>query len=324
MRTRSSTSWLWQWPSEVFPPRRRFGVGDIPDLTGSVAIVTGGNTGIGKVTCKYLLLANARVYLASRNPQKAATALADLQHTTGKADVHFLPLDLADLGSVRRAAEDFQRKEKQLHLLFNNAGAMLVPMDEVTGQGYDLQFGTNVLGPAYFTMLLLPTLLETAKHVPRGSVRVVSTSSLVHTLAGWPGINYDTLLDGPARRKRLGRWAAYAQSKWAVVVFAKELARRYGEQGVVSSSLNPGIIRTELLRHSPFFRAILNWSMFDPDPEGALTQLYAGTSPETAGAHGEYFIPLARLGVSRPDTYDEEAGRRLWEWVERVTEDVEL
>ncbi|KZO92793.1 NAD-binding protein [Calocera viscosa TUFC12733] len=339
----SSLSWILQWPWEVFPPRAKFGTGDIPDLTGRVALVTvrfsplascagereslwtgaEGCTGREHRTRQSDVQTNARVYLAARDPQKAATAIADLLHTTGK-ECRFLHLDLADLGSVRRAGEEFLREEKQLHLLFCNArGAMYVPMDQVTAQGYDMQFGTNVLGHAYLTMLLLPLLVETAAHSPAGAVRVVSDSSIYHTLAGRGGIRYDTLLDGPVRRKKLSTAAAYAQSKWANVVFAKELARRYGEKGVVSTSLNPGIIRTELLRHSAFHRAILNWSMFDADPEGALTQLYAGTSPATASAHGQYFIPLAREGVSRPDTYSEEAGRRLWEWIEQATAGVE-
>lgn len=215
------------------------------------------------------------------------------------------------------------RKERQLHLLFNNAGAMLVPMDQLTKDGFDLQFGTNVIGPAYFTMLLLPLLLETAREAEMGSVRVVNDSSLVHTLAPpFRAINYDTVRAGPVRDRKLGSGTAYAQSKWAIVVWAKEFARRYGERGVVCCSLNPGIIRTELLRHSPFIRRILAWWMFPADPDGALTQLYAGTSPAAAYAHGQYFVPLARLGRSRPDTYNEEAGRKLWAFIEQVTADI--
>ncbi|KZO92792.1 hypothetical protein CALVIDRAFT_295035 [Calocera viscosa TUFC12733] len=127
---------------------------------------------------------------------------------------------------------------------------MGTPMSQLTKQGFDLQFGTNVFGHAYLTMLLLPTLLATAQASPPGSVRVINDSSQVHMGAGRGGIDYDTLKPGPGRDK-MGSMLAYNQSKWGNVVFAKELARRYGAQGIVSTSLNPGAIRTEIFRHLP-------------------------------------------------------------------------
>ncbi|EJU00121.1 NADP-binding protein [Dacryopinax primogenitus] len=310
--------WILQYPTEVFPPRSKWRIEDIPDLEGRVVIVTGGNTGIGRVTIKYLLRANARVYMASRDPVKSLQAISELKTETGKEDLYFLQLDLGDLECVKRAAAEFAQKEKHLHLLFNNAGLMLVPMDQLTKDGFDLQFGVNALGPAYLTLLLMPLLLETAQASEPGSVRVINSSSMVHLYAPSAGIDYRTLRAGPMRNK-LSSWTAYAQSKWANVVFARELARRYSEKGVVSCVVHPGIVRTELLRHSSAFRRILHCFMFRPDSEGALTQLYAGTSPQAADAHGQYFIPLARRGVSRPDTYDVEAGKTFWTWVESVT-----
>ncbi|KZT54666.1 NAD(P)-binding protein [Calocera cornea HHB12733] len=308
--------------TEGFPPKSKFMPRDIPDLTSRVVIVTGGNTGIGKATCRYLLLKNAKVYMASRSRGKAEAAITELKQVTGNGNLHFLRLDLADLESVKACVEEFLSKENQLHLLFNNAGVMGTPMNQLTKQGFDLQFGTNVIGHAYLTMLLLPTLLETALVSPPGAVRVINDSSQVHMGASWAGINYDTLRDGPGRKK-MGSMAAYNQSKWGNVVFAKELARRYGDQGIVSTSLNPGAIRTDLFRHLPSFaKHAFNWLLFDADPYGALTQLYAGTSPETASAHGKYFIPLAREGLPRADTENPEAGRHLWEYIEEFTANI--
>ncbi|KAF8659670.1 hypothetical protein AX16_001811, partial [Volvariella volvacea WC 439] len=127
-----------------WPPASKFSVDDIPDLTGKVVIVTGGNTGIGKETVKALLAHNAKVYLAARSQEKASQAIKDLLQETGKEAI-FLKLDLSDLKSIKRSAEEFQSKEKELHILFNNAGVMFPPVSEITTDGYDLQFGTNVL-----------------------------------------------------------------------------------------------------------------------------------------------------------------------------------
>jgi len=295
----------------------------MPDLTGKVAIVTGGNTGIGKVTCKHLLLHNARVYMASRSSQKAEAAIAELKATTGKEDVHFLQLDLADLEAVKQSAAEFRSKESRLDMLYNNGGVMHSPMNMLTKQGFDLQFGTNVIGHAYFTKLLLPTLLETAKTAPDGKARVINVSSNGHVGAPKGGIIWDALKDGPVRNKKLNRITAYFQSKWGNVVFAKELARRYADQSVVSTALNPGAINTELYRHIPRWAgAILNLFLSAPDPNGALTQLYAGTAPEAAGADGKYFIPWARPGAPRKDTEDEAVGKKLWDYIDEVTADM--
>ncbi|KZO92791.1 NAD-binding protein [Calocera viscosa TUFC12733] len=304
--------------SELFPPKPKWTVDQIPSLAGKVAIVTGGNTGIGRVTCKYLLLHDAKVYMASRSQERAEAAIAELKGETKKDSIYFLHLDLADLASVKAAAADFQSKETQLHMLFNNAGVMTCPMDMITKQGFDMQFGTNVIGHGFFTKLLLPTLLATAK--TDGTVRVINVSSNGHIGAPKGGILWDTLKDGPIRNKKLGSQNAYFQSKWGNVVFAKELGRRYGDQGIVSTSLNPGAIRTELLRYSPawmgfIFGGLLN----DVDPFGAMTQLYAGTAPETASMNGKYFIPWAREGLARKDTDDEGAAKKLWDYIDEVT-----
>ncbi|TDL27093.1 NAD-binding protein [Rickenella mellea] len=305
---------LWtlrSFADQGFPPKSKFNVTDIPDLTGKVVIVTGGNTGIGKETVKALLQHNAKVYMASRSKAKAEEAIADLKKDTGKEAI-FLQLDLASLDAVKKAAEEYTNKESRLHILFNNGGVMIPPVKEVTVDGYDLQFGTNVLGHFYFTKLLLPTLLETAKDTPDGKVRVVNTSSSMHMVGK---LNFDTFRDGK-KRLGMGTQSLYGQSKFGNVVFSRELARRYGDQGIVSTSLNPGNLKTDLQRHAPaLVRSIMN-SILYPAPYGALTQLYAGTSPDGADMNGKYLIPWARIGTPRKETSDPEAGVKLWEWLE--------
>ncbi|KAG8791526.1 hypothetical protein FRC12_008952 [Ceratobasidium sp. 428] len=232
--------------SAFFPPRPPFDiVGNVPDLTGQVIIVTGGNTGIGKETCKVLLNKNAKVYLAARSKTKANEAIEWLKKETDGKVAIFLELDLASLASVRKAAEEFKSKEHELHVLFNSAGVMIPPVDEKTLDGYDLQFGTNVLGHYFFTTLLLPTLVHTAKNSPAadGQVRVVNTSSAALWQPPRGGIAWDTLGTDEASQaacRHVGRYWLYGQSKLGNVLFSNELARLYQDQGVVSISLHPG------------------------------------------------------------------------------------
>ncbi|KAL5520577.1 hypothetical protein ACEPAG_9801 [Sanghuangporus baumii] len=307
---------LWD---ESRPPKEKWTAKDIPDLSGKVVIVTGGYTGIGLETVRALLSKNAKVYIAGRNKSKADTAINELKNETGK-EALFIELDLANLKSVKKAAEEFTSKETQLHILFNSGGVMVPPVDQLTTDGYDLQFGTNVLGHFYFTKLLLPVLLETAKSAPDKHVRVVTTSSSAHLFQSGP-IQYDTLRDSP-KRKKLGTQKLYAQSKFGNVLFAKELGKRYADQGIVSTSLNPGNIKSELQRHVPSLQKRLLDLMLFPTPMGAITQLYAGTAPEAADLNGAYLVPWARVTEPIAHAKDPKAAEDLWSWLEEQVKDI--
>ncbi|KAF7374339.1 NAD(P)-binding protein [Mycena sanguinolenta] len=297
---------------QSWPPKSKFSVDDIPDLSGQVIIVTGGGSGIGKETVKALLQHNAKVYVAARSPENAKAAIEDLKFQTGK-QAEFLHLDLADLHAVKRAANEFMEKETRLHVLFNNGGVMACPVEQVTSQNYDLQFGTNVLGHFYFTTLLLPTLIATA--TPGNPARVVNTSSLASELAG-ANIDYNTLKDGPARKRKSTSFL-YAQSKFGNAVFSNELFRRYGDKGVISVALNPGNLHSNLQRHLRGLQAIIVNSMLFPTPLGALTQLWAGTTDVGKTFGGKYLIPWAREGKS-PST-DPAAEKALWTCIGKET-----
>ncbi|KAG9018075.1 hypothetical protein FRB90_012371 [Tulasnella sp. 427] len=298
--------------SEVFPPKSHFEPErDISDLTGKVVIVTGGNNGIGKETVKQLLKKNAKVYLAARSQERGEAAIAELQSATGKI-AHFLELDLASLDKTTMSAKEFMSKEKGLHILFNNAGVMKTPMDDLTADGYDLQWGTNTLGHAHFTLCLLPALLEGAKSSPDGKSRVINVSS---DAAYGSGIKWETLKDGPERRK-LSPLGLYFQSKFGNYVFSCELARRYGDQDIISNALSPGHIITDLQRNIPrLILTLTNWTRHPVD-KGALTQLWAGASPETADFNGKWFVPWARERRFLGHQNEAELGPKLWEWIE--------
>ncbi|KAG8687069.1 hypothetical protein FRC08_012169 [Ceratobasidium sp. 394] len=316
--------------SLIFPPKSLFSVEQIPDLTGQVIIVTGGNTGIGKETCKALLNKNAKVYLAARSKARADDALEWLKREAGGKTAIFLELDLANLASVRKAAEEFKSKEQELHVLINNAGVMYPPISQRTSDGYDLQFGTNVLGHYLFTTLLLPTLIHTAKNsdISGGHARVINTSSAAiwHPPAG--GIAWETLGSDDTSRaacKSVGMIRLYGQSKLGNVLFSNELARRYGEQGIISISLHPGAIKTELQRHiwvpEPIKEFIAARVLY-PASHGALTQLYAGTIPDVEHLNGKFLVPWAREMDPGPLAKDEQLAQKLWSWCEEQVKHV--
>ncbi|KAF7299010.1 NAD(P)-binding protein [Mycena indigotica] len=305
--------------SQSFPPKSKFAVSDIPDLSDQVIIVTGASTGIGFDTAQALLEHNAKVYIAARNEEKAKAAIVKLKQETGKDIVHFLLLDLADLHSVKRAAEEFARKETQLHALFNNGGVMVPPVDQLTTQGYDLQWGTNVLGHFYFTKLLLPILTATAPTTPSKTARVIHTASFASYMPS--RLDFNTFKDSPAR-KRMGVNNLYSQSKLGNAIFSNELARRFRGQGIVSVAVNPGNLKTELQRHlGSIGQMILNTILY-PAPFGALTQLWAGTTDAGMELNGKFAVPWARVGPMPYGATDESAAKALWDWLEEQVANV--
>jgi len=295
------------------PPKAKWSTNDIPDLSGKVIIVTGGSSGIGEETVKALLSKRAKVYIASHGKERAEAAIQELKSATDN-EPHFLHMDLASLSSVKAAAEAFQQLESKLDVLINNAGVMIPDPKAITAEGYDLQFGVNVVGHFYFTQLLIPQL------VAAGSSRIVNLSSHGHILVD--GINWDTVRDGPERQKAKPL-DLYNQSKFANVVLACEFARRYGDKGIVSTSVHPGLIVTNLGRTmSPTVVKLVGYISYNA-AQGALTSLWAATSPETANANGKYLIPWARFGKAHPNTSNHEVGTELWSWLEQQTKDVQ-
>ncbi|KAF8991688.1 NAD-P-binding protein [Cyathus striatus] len=268
---------------ETFPPKAKWTIDQVPKLDGKVFIVTGGNSGLGLATVQ-----------ASRDENKAKAAIDVVEKETGSRPL-FLKIDLADLNSVKEAAQEFLRLESRLDVLYNSGGVMIPPLTDLTKQGYDLQFGTNVLGHFYLTKLLLPTF------------------SGAHHLHG---INYKTLKDGPERSKETPD-SLYAQSKYGDIVFAKELYRRYASDGIVSLSLNPGNINTNLQQHlGSFQKKMIAFMMYPIYPNGVATHLYAGTSPDAVNLNGKFLIPWARVGSPRKDSQDPKIGQELWDWLE--------
>lgn len=235
-----------------FPPKPTLTEKTLPDQTGSVSlivsfyqslyiltqfatkvfIVTGGASGLGFELINILYARNGKVYLAGRSEDKALTAIEAMKskHPKSTGEIIFLYLDLNDLSTIRKSADEFLAKETRLDVLFNNAGVMVPPQGSKTAQGYELQLGTNNLAPFLFTMLLSPLMASTATKAPKDSVRVVWVSSSAVTIAPNPAVDFGNM----DYHKEEGIWTKYSRSKAGLVMYAAELARRTNGQGIIS------------------------------------------------------------------------------------------
>ena len=266
--------------------------------TGSTFLVTGANTGIGRATALALARRGARVYVASRSATKGEAAVAAIKAAAGSDSVFFLPLDLADLPSVRSCAEAFLARGEPLHVLVNNAG--VGGTRGLTRQGFELTFGVNHLGHFLLTRLLLDRLAENAP------ARVVTVASDAHYSAR--GINWDALRR-PARG--ITGLPEYAVSKLCNVLFAQELARRTAGTGLTTYALHPGVVASDIWRRVPWpVRPFVTRNMLSVT-EGAQTSLYCATSPEVAEVSGRFYDKCAERAPNPVAT--PELGRLLWE-----------
>lgn len=271
-----------------------------------------GNNGLGAASVSQLVKHNAHVYMGSRTRSKAEAAIADIKRESPTAKVTFLELDLASLESVRKAADTFKASSDRLDVLMNNAGVMALP-PSLTKEGYEIQFGTNHVGHALLTKLLLPTLKKTAEE--KRDVRIVNLSSAGHNLAPKGGI---VLKEATTDMASYSTWVRYGQSKLANVLFTRELARRYPE--IKSIALHPGGINTGLalgFQESHPWLAVLMQpvAFFLKTPEqGALTQLFAATSPSAKS--GQYYVPTAVENTGSKLSQDDKLVTELWDWTE--------
>lgn len=301
------------------------------DLTGKIAIVTGGNTGIGLETTKTLVAAGATVIVPARNVEKAKKNLQ------GFDDVELEAIDFMDVDSIDAFANKFLASGRPLHLLINNAGIMWVPLRR-DSRGIESQLVTNYLGQFHLTARLWPALKQA------NGARVINVSSYGHQMASF---NFD---DPNFENRDYETLQGYGQSKTASILFALELDNRAKAFNVRSYSLHPGSIHsTELGREAPL-ELFQQMGFVDahgnmlPEvavkmktiPQGAATTVWCATSPmlnETGGVYCEnvdvavldngdlkqrYDDPATQIGV-RAYAVDEANAKRLWELTETMT-----
>ena len=270
-------------------------MGDLSDRT---FLITGGNTGIGRATAAALAGRGARVFIACRSPVKGQAAAAGIASAIGRGSVDFLPLDLADLASVRHCAEEFRSLGVPLHGLINNAG--VAGQRGTTRDGFELMFGVNHLGHFALTTALLDCLRASAP------ARIVTVASDAHYQA--KGIDFSRLRQ---RTHAITGLPEYAVSKLCNVLFSRELARRLAGTDVTTYALHPGVVGSDIWRRVPWpVRPLVTRRMLSTE-QGAATSLYCAASPQVATATGRYYDNCREREPSPVATG--ELARQLWQ-----------
>ncbi|KAI0966402.1 hypothetical protein F4678DRAFT_293173 [Xylaria arbuscula] len=311
--------------SQTWPPKPKFTEKNISSLAGKVYVVSGANTGVGKEVARILYSKNARVYVTARSQEKGTQAIDDIKKATPSSNgtLALVLLDLADLIQVKASAQQILEKEKEINVLFNNAGVMSISGDRTTVQGYEEQLGVNNVGTHLFTKLLTPALVKAAQTQAPGSVRIVWVSSSAAETPQSPkgGIPMQNL----DYHQKADNFTKYAISKAGVFYQTTEFARRHQADGIASLPVHPGLLNTELFRNAP---AVVEWLfklLFTyPPVNGAYSELFAGLSPEvTMARSGSWVVPWGRFMDIRQDldqgTRTKEEGgtgiaKQFWEW----------
>lgn len=268
------------------------------ELSGKTFVITGANTGIGKITATDLARHGARMILACRSLGKTQPVIDEIKRETGNDNIEFVALDLGDLASVRTAAAEIIAKNLPLHGLINNAG--LVARGQ-TKDGFELTFGTNHIGHYLFTRLLLDRLKQA------GTARIVNVSSNSHFRA--------KSIDWAAQTKPTKSVTAmneYEVSKLANVLFTKELARRLEGTGITTYAVHPGVVATDVWRRiPPPFRWLVKRFMLTPE-QGAQSTIVAATDPALASHSGRYYTVGGKEKDPNKVSLDVDLQKTLW------------
>ena len=277
-------------------------------MKGKICLVTGATAGIGKVTATELARLGATVVVVGRDPEKGRATVEEIKAATGNADVHLMLCDVSSQAAVRKLAAEYKSRFDRLHVLVNNAGAILGER-KVTVDGLEGTFATNHLGYFLLTNLLLDVLEKS------GPARIVSVASDAHRIGK---LDFEDL---HFERRSYGSMDAYSASKLANILWSAELSRRLEGKNVTANSLHPGVVGSSFGQSGG---ALLRLGMKVVGPfllsptKGAATTLFLASSPDVEGVTGKYFNKKKAVAPAK-QARDVEAGKRLWALSEQLT-----
>ncbi|ETS61257.1 hypothetical protein PaG_05221 [Moesziomyces aphidis] len=304
----------------------------MPLLQGRIVILTGPSSGIGYETLRQLVLSSAHVYMFGRNLDKlratAETIAAECRQELARLPVGHarygaevgrmtaVQCDLGSLDSVRRAVEEFLSNEESVDVVLCNAGVM---ESGKTVDGYEIMWGTNVLGHHALLRLLLPALRASAKlrnSVVTGETRVILTSSDTHRWVNKPSHLTPAGLDDPDQAG-LGFIHLYGRSKLGNILTAKTLAAASDRNhwGITVASVHPGGVKSQLGSTNSLLTRVKNWFLV-PATLGAVTQLWAASAANKDSIHGRYLVPWAAVGEESELAKDQSVAQTAWDWCE--------
>lgn len=265
-----------------------------------IILITGGTSGIGKETVKGLASTGATVIFTARDREKGEEVKREIIKETNNNNVEYLVCDLASFSSIRACAREFAERWDRLDILINNAGVLPQERQE-SKDSIELNLAVNFLAPFLLTNLLLPLLKKSAP------ARIINVSSSMHKEGG---VQFDDL-EG---KKSFDKYKAYAQSKLALLLFTKKLARDLEGSGVTVNALHPGVVGTGMTMRNvrgmnPLAAFIFKRTIITP-AQGAETSVYLATSPEVANTSGEYF-DKKKIVKSSPQSYDMDVAEKL-------------
>ena len=303
----------------------------MPLLADRVVILTGPTSGIGYETLRQLVLSSAHVYLFGRSLSKlehtrdtihseCTTALAsnyasgDRRHGAKVGRMTIVQCDLSDLSSIKRAVDEFLTQEDKVDLVFGNAGVMVGGR---TADGYEMMWGTNVLGHHALLRLLLPALRKSAEarnSLETGETRVVLTASDTHR---WVDAPQHLTLNADATNPSLGHIHLYGRSKLGNVYTASKLAALSDadRMGLTVCSVHPGGVKSQLGSSNRLLTRIKNWFLV-PATLGAVTQLWGGAGAAPSEVHGRYLVPWAQVGRESALAQNTKVRDDVWRWCE--------
>ena len=278
------------------------------DLTGQVVIITGSNTGIGKETARELCRQGANVVLACRSEEKANNVIEEFKKENPKIKVEFIELDLSDLESIRSFVTEFDKRHSRLDILINNAAVITSDRKE-TKDGFELQFGTNHIGPFYLTTLLLDLLKSS------GDSRIINVSSEAHYYAT---IDWDNLM---SEKKKYASFMTYVQSKLANNMFTRDLAKKLEGTNVKVVCLHPGSVITDISRNvklwKVFAKGLVAGFFLKTPVQGAQTTIYCALEEHKKLQNGAYYKDC-KVAKESSKVDKEEDRKRLWEITEKL------
>ncbi|VUC33509.1 unnamed protein product [Clonostachys rosea] len=300
---------------------------EIPSLEGKVVFVTGGTAGLGKQSIQALAKHNPQhIYFTGRSRKSADSVINEIKSATPDASVTFLEMDFTSLASVRAGVSKFSHD--RLDILICNAGVMAAPA-AVSKDGFEVHFAINHLAHAMIVRELLPVLARTAE-IPGSDVRVVTLTS-----EGWKGhpsggVRYDKVRTDTGG---LVSWLfRYGQSKFANVVYAAEIARRYPK--ITSVSAHPGVVKTDLVNNLGWGNKaivyvsnyLMGVTLVEPE-QGRLSQLWAAAGAKKDQlVNGGLYYPIGVLKDHEKDqdALSEDGAKKLWEWTDEVLDSVKV